>query len=169
MVVSEILNASSRFVASNEDEADFQDLLALYSTNVNILREFAVLTINNYLFPLSAGLLTPDRESHSGVDRLTRSEFLCKLAECDYLFLKPNELRKRFTEYVMMNKARAMLPSRTIMRYSTNSLYAAADGLRKKRGEKKKEVKNSVRDGPNEERKEDTLQGGIGGESNRKK
>jgi len=119
--VSEILNASSRFAASTSDEADFQELLALYSTNANILREFAVLTINNYMFPLSAGLLTPDRDSHSGIDRLSRSDFLCKIADCDYLFLKPNELRKRFTEYVMMNKARAMLPSRTIMRRSTTS------------------------------------------------
>jgi len=95
----------------------------LYSTNANILREFAQLTINTYLFPASSGLLTPDRNPRDtfSSERLTRSDFLCKLEDCDYLLLKPNELRKRFTDYVLTNKARAMLPSRNIMRQSTSS------------------------------------------------
>lgn len=31
---------------------------------------------------------------------------------CGYLLLKPNELRKKYTEFVLFNKARALLPSR---------------------------------------------------------
>jgi hypothetical protein len=33
-----------------------------------------------------------------------------------YLLVKPHEIRKRYTEYVWQNKARALLPSKLIRR-----------------------------------------------------
>jgi len=41
------------------------------------------------------------------------------MEDSGYLFIRPHEMRKRYTEYVMQNKARAMLPSRTMLRRST--------------------------------------------------
>jgi hypothetical protein len=44
-----------------------------------------------------------------------KQDFLSKIEDAEYIFIRPHELRKRFTEYVILNKARAMLPSRTIV------------------------------------------------------
>lgn len=38
-----------------------------------------------------------------------------RMKECGYLIIRPNELRKRFTDFVIMNRARALLPSRTTL------------------------------------------------------
>jgi len=52
VVVGEILNASRRFQVEGDD-IDFQELLSLYTTNSNMLREFAVLMISTFMFPLN--------------------------------------------------------------------------------------------------------------------
>lgn len=34
------------------------------------------------------------------------------MEECQYIVVKPHELRKKYTEFVLFNKPRALLPSR---------------------------------------------------------
>ena len=65
-----------------------------------MIREFAILLITTHFFP------TTEKQY------LARQEFLLKMEDAYNVILKPNELRKRFTEYVLKNKDRAMLPSR---------------------------------------------------------
>lgn len=60
---------------------------------------------NDVLFPM-----TEDK------DYLTRQDFFDKMADCNYVILKPNDLRKKFTEYVYQNKARAQMPSKPLPR-----------------------------------------------------
>jgi hypothetical protein len=59
-------------------------------TNSNMLREFAVLLITTHLFP-----------SSTEKQYLTRQDFLTRMEESNHLFLKPHELRKRYTEFVI--------------------------------------------------------------------
>ncbi len=37
------------------------------------------------------------------------------MKDCNYLLIRPNDLRKRFTDFVLMNQSRALLPSRTTL------------------------------------------------------
>jgi hypothetical protein len=43
---------------------------------------------------------------------MSRKEFHEKMSESGFILIKPNELRKKYTEFVMFNKARALLPSK---------------------------------------------------------
>lgn len=52
IAVGEIIHSTRRFQSSGED-SDFQELLSLYSTNANMLREFANQVSSLYLFPSS--------------------------------------------------------------------------------------------------------------------
>jgi hypothetical protein len=52
IVVGETLNSARRF-QSEDDDNDFQELLSLYSTNSNMIKEFANHIISMYLFPSS--------------------------------------------------------------------------------------------------------------------
>ena len=85
-----------------ETGEEFYELVALYSTNSNILREFAVFIESSYLFP----------DKSQSAQYLTRKEFLKRMEESEYLIIKPNELRKKYTQFVYNNKLRALLPSR---------------------------------------------------------
>lgn len=40
------------------------------------------------------------------------------MEESSFILLRPHEIRKKYTEFVMANKSRALLPSRTILRQS---------------------------------------------------
>ena len=71
-----------------------------------MLREYAVLLITTSLFPV--GQEKPPS--------MNKKEFKLKVKEADYLFLKPNEIRKGYSLYVIQNRSRALLPSRTILR-----------------------------------------------------
>lgn len=44
----------------------------------------------------------------------------------NYILIKPNEVRKKFVEYVLQNKARAMLPSR-LPRMTKGTYYNDSD------------------------------------------
>ena len=50
--------------------------------------------------------------SSNGRQYLQKKDFLGLMHDSDYALLKPNDIRKRYTEFVMFNKARALLPSR---------------------------------------------------------
>ena len=52
--VGEILNETRPF-SSVRDESDFEELLALYSNNSNMIKEFVIYLINSYLFPTLEG------------------------------------------------------------------------------------------------------------------
>lgn len=70
-----------------------------------MIREFSVHLVSTFLFPQS-----DDRQY------LMRSDFLKKLDDCAFLLVKPHELRKKYTEFVWQNKARALLPTRVIIK-----------------------------------------------------
>lgn len=108
IAVGEILNSVRRFT-SDSDDSDFQELLSLYSTNANMLREFSNHICSLYLFPS-----TLDDKQY-----MQRAEFLKRMEDCVYLLIKPNEIRKKYTEYVWQNKARALLPSKLMRRTAT--------------------------------------------------
>lgn len=68
IVVGETLLSQRRFKDNEDDEAEFQELLSLYTTNSNMLREFANQLIGTCLFP-----------SSSEKTSLTRADFLTRL------------------------------------------------------------------------------------------
>lgn len=86
IVVGEIINSVRRFQSESED-SEFQELLSLYSTNANMLKEFANQVASIYLFK-------------DGSNYLMRQDFVKKLEESAFLILKPHEIRKKYTEYV---------------------------------------------------------------------
>jgi len=51
-----------------------------------------------------------------------RPDFIKKMEDSAYLLIKPHEIRKKYTEYVWQNKARALLPSK-LMRRTTQGLH----------------------------------------------
>jgi len=108
--VAEIINSTRRFSSAHED-SEFQELFGLYATNSNMLREFANQVASVYLFPYSAD----DRQY------LMREDFLRRMEDCKFLVIKPHELRKKYTEYVWQNQARARLPSRPLKRNTKES------------------------------------------------
>lgn len=40
---------------------------------------------------------------------------MTRIKDSNYLIIRPNDLRKRFTDFVLMNQSRALLPSRTTL------------------------------------------------------
>lgn len=112
IAVGEILNTQRRF-ESDQEEDDFLELLALYSTNSHMLKEFALHLESTYIFPVSFQSSQRMQTVVSGAKQfLTRKDFLKMMNDSSYIILRPNDLRKRYTEFVMFNKARALLPSR---------------------------------------------------------
>lgn len=84
----------------DEEEQEYEDIVALYTTNCHMPREFSLLLISTYFFPIE-----DDKQE------MNKKSFLKKLESCQYLFVRPNDIRKRFTDFVCENRARAMLPS----------------------------------------------------------
>lgn len=72
-----------------------------------MLREFSIMLVNTHFFP-----------SVQEKQYLTRQDFQLKMEESSFILLRPHEIRKKYTEFVMANKSRALLPSRTILRPS---------------------------------------------------
>ena len=46
---------------------------------------------------------------------LKEQEFLIALSKCNMFLLNPEDIRKGFTEFVLKNKSKAMLPSRRFL------------------------------------------------------
>ena len=84
-----------------------------------MLREFALHLEATYLFPVSfqgSGKLASSSgnlvQAPLSKQFLQRKEFLNLMEETEYALIRPHELRKRYTEFVTFNKARALLPSK---------------------------------------------------------
>jgi len=77
--------------------------MQLYTTNSNIVKEFAIFLINTFFFP-----------SLEEKQYLSQTEFVKRMEDSKYAILKPYELRRLYTEYVFQNRQRAMLPSKSI-------------------------------------------------------
>lgn len=91
---------------SPNDREEFEDLLALYGTNPNMMREFAKILSSTYFFT------NDDSEKRE----LSKKQFVNMMRDSQYILLKPNELRKRYTEYVIKNQYRAYLPVENLKR-----------------------------------------------------
>jgi hypothetical protein len=66
-----------------------------------------------------------------GKQYLMKKDFLKRMDDSGNLFIKPNELRKKYTEFVMFNKARALLPSRKSLINGLNSYEELKTGASK--------------------------------------
>ena len=86
------------------------ELLALYSTNAHMLREFALHIEQIYFFPLTSKKVSKTV--------LTRKDFIKRMEDSNFILFRPNEIRKKYTEFVLFNKPRALLPSRKSLRDS---------------------------------------------------
>jgi len=73
----------------------------LYTTNSAIIKEFSYYLSNSFLF-------TSDEDRMA----LRKIDFQIKIENTNYVLVKPNEIRKLFTEFVINNKSRALLPSK---------------------------------------------------------
>ena len=51
-IMGEILSSKRRF-ERDKNEAEFEELMQLYTTNVSIYRDFAIFLIDTYIFPSS--------------------------------------------------------------------------------------------------------------------
>lgn len=112
ITVGEILKVQSRF-ESGQEEDEFIELLALYSTNAHMIKEFALHLESTYIFPVTFQSTQQRQPAVAGGKQyLSRKEFIKVMEQCGYIILKPNEIRKKYTEFVLFNKARALLPSR---------------------------------------------------------
>jgi len=58
-----------------------------------MVRDFAIFMIDSYLFPS-----TESRQS------LFKMDFLKIMECCNYILIKPFEMRKKYTEYVLTHK-----------------------------------------------------------------
>jgi hypothetical protein len=105
IVVGNVLQKKGKFMSPNDRE-EFEDLLALYGTNPNMMREFAKILSSTYFF------------NNESVEKqeLSKKQFVNLLRECQYVLLKPNEIRKRYTDYVIKNSYRAYLPVENLKR-----------------------------------------------------
>jgi len=43
-----------------------------------------------------------------------RAQFMKRMEESNFILIKPHEIRKKFTDYVIQNKARALVPSKAL-------------------------------------------------------
>ena len=51
---------------------------------------------------------------------------MLKMEDCNFVLIKPHELRKQYTEYVWQNRARAMLPTKLLRQ--TQDRYVMGGG-----------------------------------------
>ena len=101
VMIGEILSTSKRFVSEDEDKV-FRELFALYSTNPSLMKEFALSFTTRFIFA--------DTDSQDEQLPLRKQEFYKKMQEINFVALKPYEFRKKYTEFVIQNHHRALLP-----------------------------------------------------------
>jgi hypothetical protein len=90
-----------RSFSSELERDEFNEIIKLYTTNCNMVKEFAIHLANEILFPsIKAG------------NSLMRHQFIEKMEQSNFVLVKPSEIRKMFTKYVHTNKSRALLPTR---------------------------------------------------------
>ena len=92
LIVSDILEENRKF-EGDSNLKNFQDLRQLYSTNNGIIRDFAFSMIDTYVFP-----------SLEQRPSLLKQDFMKIMETCNYVFVKPHEIRKKYTEYVYTHR-----------------------------------------------------------------
>ena len=104
IVVSDILADKKKFVG-DKNEKTFDELRILYATNSGIVRDFAINMIDTYIFPSS--------EKRAS---LFKVDFMKVMENCNYLFIKAPEIRKKYTEYVYTHRQQASIVMKPSMR-----------------------------------------------------
>lgn len=104
IVVSDILADKKKFVGDKNEKA-FDELRVLFSTNAGIVRDFAIDLIETFMFP-------PTEKRAS----LFKVDFMKVMENCNYLFIKAPEIRKKYTEYVYTHRQQASIAMKPIMR-----------------------------------------------------
>ena len=98
--MSEAMLKEGEIFEDEEDEIQFEEMHKLFTTNPLVLREFAN-SINDSVFEQ---LETKDRPYNS----FNKKYFQLQMQGLDYKYIKPEEMRQKFTEFVMMNQALAL-------------------------------------------------------------
>ena len=75
----------------------------LYSNNAELMKEFA--------FEFSSQIFFPSFEKKK---ELRKYHFYKRLQEASFILLRSHDIRKRFTQFVIENKTRALLPYKPI-------------------------------------------------------
>lgn len=105
VISGDIVEALKGFNSELEKD-EFDEMIKLYTTNCNMIKEFAVTLANDVFFP-----------SINDADILMRGQFMEKMQKDNFSLTKPQEIRRLFTAYVLKNKNRALLPTKV------NSLF----------------------------------------------
>ena len=100
IIIGDTVSLQKKF-SSDQEEEQFEELMQLYTTNSAIIKEFSYYLSNSFLF-------TSDEDRMA----LRKIDFQIKIENSNYVLVKPNEIRKLFTEFVINNKSRALLPSK---------------------------------------------------------
>ena len=101
--MSEAMLKDEEEFSDEEDEAQFEELHRLYATNHLVIKEFA-LHINETL------LFKPPVGSRRGPKYLTLKEFQAEMdkGQLNFTLVRAQEMRQRFTEFVMANQSLAL-------------------------------------------------------------
>ena len=103
IVMSEAMLKDEEEFSDEDDEAQFEELHRLYTTNHIVIKEFA-LHINETL------LFQPAPGSRRGPKYLTLKEYqaLMDKGQLNFTLVRANEMRQRFTEFVFANPGLAL-------------------------------------------------------------
>ena len=104
IVLSEAMLKDGEQFSDDEDEIQFEELHRLYTTNHLVIKEFANYINDSLIFE-------PDNiRDKRPIKNFSKEEFerLMSKDKLNYIILKPDEMRLKFTEFVMMNQPLAL-------------------------------------------------------------
>lgn len=155
IVMSDGLLKDNDEFSDEDDEIQFEELHQLYTTNHIVIKEFAQYLNETLLFPdfddSEEQLLSSKRSRRSSKESLrtakkrmmTLKEFqiLMQKDKLDYTLVRANEIRQRFTEFVLRNQGRALMDSSLIQSdgmFLNDSQFKHNSNRLKDKGKKKK-------------------------------
>ena len=116
IVMSDALLKENELFSDEEDDLQFEELHKLYTTNHLIIKEFAQYINETLLFPSSRDSeeIKSRRRSKSrskGSKYLMLKDFqnLMSKENLNFTLVRPDEIRQRFTEFVMRNQSMALI------------------------------------------------------------
>lgn len=103
IVMSEAMLKEEDEFSDEDDEAQFEELHRLYTTNHLVIKEFALHINETLLFKAAAG-------ARRGPKYLTLEDFqaLMEKGQLNFTLVRASEMRQRFTEFVMANQSLAL-------------------------------------------------------------
>lgn len=125
IAMSEGIIREAEGLPDDEDDKQFEELYQLFTSNSLIIQDFAVYVNSTLLFPpikieeeVKKSERSKSRRRNKSMEprhlikqELTLQEFQVMMLKdnLDCTLLRPHEMRQRFTEYVIMNQAKALI------------------------------------------------------------